>query len=70
MKKTEIKVQDIKFTFQCIERNGDLLNTQVKINSVPALWIKWSDRDSFVEDIKAVLSKYQVSEELINVEHE
>ena len=68
MKKTEIKVEDIKFTFQCIELNGNLHNTQVKINGVTSLWIKWDDRDKFVDDIKQILSKYQVSENLINME--
>ena len=68
MKRTSIKVNNMEFQFSVIPLHERNLNTQVKINGKEVCWIQWDDRDKFVDDIKQILSKYQVSENLINME--
>lgn len=57
---TEIKlVGSLTIKFEGEQYPGQpVLDTKVTINGGELCWISWSDKDSFVQDIKQAIEKY------------
>lgn len=56
---TELKmVGALTVKFEGEEYDGEILDTKVTISGAELCYISWSDRESFVNDLKQAIEKY------------